>query len=256
MQREPDAKVDWGKVADRPVNAPGRQPRKHLKQLVTDGMPVSKGAPVDPDEMTHEDAVRARAAALIGGVNLTWLAAAFRIDTRTCRKRLAGLKPVAIGKRDTEIYDFVEAATFLAPPQQDKFARWISNLRTSDLPVHIMDTYWAALRKRQIWEQNACELWKTEDVSEVLGETFKTLKTTTQLWVDKLDSDNTMPQDQRNKLQQMVDGLLAELYSSLVDMPGKKMTRSSLYDPEVITNQTGDGPKFVDDPDEEEDLIG
>lgn len=254
-----DEKVKWGIPARAPEKRrPGRPRIDEAAPLKDhDGNPTPVKArysnerreQIDPEVMaTHRKALDIRPDSLGGGVNVSWLSVAFRIDSRTARKRLAGLKPIGIGSHNSEIYDFVDAATYLAPPQQDKFARWMQNLKTSDMPVQIQDTYWAAMRKRQIWEQNAAHLWKTEDVVDVLAETFKTLKSTMQLWVDNLDDRGDMDDTQRTRLTQMVDGLQQELYHQLVDLPNAKRTLSSLYDPEVITNQIMDA--------DEEDLIG
>jgi hypothetical protein len=249
MLRDDEALVDWNEPDDQPHKRPRGRPRKDLAATVdTDGQPTPKSVAATA---AHKSAVDVRGASLIGGVNVTWLAQAWRIDSRTVRKRLAGLKPTGIGPQGTEIYDFVEAGSYLAPPQRDKFARWIGTLRTSDLPTQLQDSYWAAMRKRQIWEQNAAELWKTEDVLETLGEVLKMMKSTMQLWVDNIDKDGTMPEGQRKDLGQMVDGLQNELYHGLVEMPQQKRTLSSLYDPEIVTNN----PQIEED-DDDEDMIG
>lgn len=232
----------------------GRPRKTEIKMLDTDGDPIRKDAmgapkvdPNDPEEVAHLESLNVRAASLTGGVNISWLATAFRIETKTARKRIAGLKPIGFGTRGEEIYDFLDAASYLAPPQRDKFARWIGTLRTSDLPTQLQDSYWAAMRKRQIWEQNAGELWKTDDVAELLGDVFKMLKSNMQLWTDNIDANGDLPGDQRDKLTQMVDGLQNDLYQSLVDLPMKRHTPSSLYDPEIVTNNLDE---------DEEDLIG
>lgn len=252
MKQEADARVDWPPPQEQ-KRTRGRPRKDDRQQLDTDGLPVAKkpraGVNADLDQ-GYLEAVNVRGASLIGGVNVTWLSQAFRIDTRTVRKRVAGLKPAGIGSRGDEIYDFVEAASYLAPPQRDKFARWISTLRTSDLPTQLQDSYWAAMRKRQIWEQNAGELWKTDDVAEVMGEVFKTIKSNIQLWTDNMDANGDLPEEQRAKIQQMADGLQQEIYQSLVAMPLRRRTPSSLYDPEVITNS----PQF--EVDDDEDMIG
>lgn len=250
MTRMPDAQVEWP-TPQLSRRGKGRPRKAEQRMVETDGQPISRSARSQPveaaDDPEYREAINVRAPSLLGGVNVTWLATAFRIDNRTARKRLAGLKPIGFGGRGDEIYDFVDASMYLAPPQRDKFSRWISTLRTSDLPTQLQDSYWAAMRKRQIWEQNAGELWKTDDVAEVMGEVFKTIKSNIQLWVDNIDSNGDMPEDLRNKLQQMADGLQNEIYQSLVSMPTRSRTPSSLYDPEVITNSS---------PDEDEDLIG
>lgn len=245
---DPDEKVEWHTHRAPQRRGPGR-PRKD---------PYA-----DEKRLTTPEALEAQREALsqkftgrlvTGGVTFSWLAAAYRIDPRTCQKRLAGLKPIANGgTRNSPLYDFVEASMYLAPPHPDKFMMYMKSLRTQDMPTQLQDTYWSALRKKQIWEENAQHLWRTNDVLDVFAETFKTMKSTIQLWVDNLDATGEMDEAQRARLTQMVDGLLAELHSSLVEMPAKRKTYSSLHDPDVITNQ---GRQAAVEDDEDEDLIG
>src|ERR1700709_2125999 len=144
MLNRDDEPVDW--VTNPPQKRGRGRPRKDgLPNAGTAGTPVQLKQDHRLDahlEQFSEDrdldqakSLFVRSTSLAGGVNITWLAAAFRIDGRTARKRLAGLKPIAIGSSNAEIYDFVDAATKLAPPDGEKFARWMRTLKTSDMPV-------------------------------------------------------------------------------------------------------------------------
>lgn len=182
------------------------------------------------------------------GVSLTWLSTAFKMDLRTVKNRLGALKPLGpYGPRNAQVYDFSDACTLLAKPPPDQFARYMRTLRTQDMPTHLQETFWGALRKRQIWEQHAGELWKTSDVLDVLGEVFQTLKNTIQLWVDNLDPKGVMSDDQRDALTLMTDALLEELAQKLVEMPGRKRTGPSLEDADANPDSMVES---------DEDLIG
>jgi len=262
MPSPDDEAVDWAVANPLPKRGRGRPRKNSLPEVDIDGMPAPSKRPDRMERIlarmgddVDEEQVRTfavRAESLSSGVNIAWLASAFRVDSRTVRKRLAGLKPLAISKGNRELFDFVQATTLLAPPDPDKFARWMRGLRTSDMPVQLQDTYWSAMRKRQIWEENAGELWKTDAVFAVLSEMFKTIKGSMQLWVDNLDPDGEMPSEARAKFQVMVDGLMDEIYQQMVSLPGRKQTPSSIKDPEVIINQIAPDPVLLP---EDEDLI-
>jgi hypothetical protein len=186
------------------------------------------------------------------GVSMTWLSTAFKMDLRTVKNRLGRLKPIGNGgPRNSAVYDFSDACTHLAKPPMDQFARYMRSMRVQDMPTHLQESYWGALRKKQIWEIAAGELWKTNDVLDVYGETFKTLKSTMQLWVDNLDTKGEMTQAQRDALTQMVDGLLKDLNEKLVEMPKLRKTGSSLYDPDANPDSA-----MRYDEQSDEDLIG
>jgi hypothetical protein len=80
---------------------------------------------------------------------------------------------------------------------------------------------------------NAGELWATDDVLEVLGEAFQRLKTTTQLWIDQIGDNHSLPVEARKELTALVDALQADLHKTLVEMPKEKATRSQMADLEV-----------------------
>jgi hypothetical protein len=167
------------------------------------------------------------------GVNITWLCQAFRQDIKTVRRKLADLDPIGVGARKMEIYDFPAAASRLAKPLPDAMAQFIRGMRVQDLPIQLQHPYWSAMRVRQIYEEHAGQLWKTDDVLEVFADTFKTIKSQMQLWVDDVDSNQELTNDQRILLGQMVDGLQDDIHARLVEMPKLKQTRSSAEAPDM-----------------------
>lgn len=204
----------------------------------------------DAASKAHAEAVTSEAAEVRAGVTQTWLASAFKMDTRTVKHRLGRLKPLGpFGPRNAMVYDFGDAVTLLAKPPPDQFAAYMKTLRVQDLPTHLQESYWGALRKKQLWELHAGELWKTADVLDVLGEVFQILKSTIQLWPDNLDPKGEMNAGQRDALTEMTEALLAELHARLVEMPKLKRTPSSLEDPDA-------NPDSVRTNDADEDLIG
>lgn len=169
--------------------------------------------------------------AFLRPVNVNFLANVFGMHRNTVIKRLARC-PVAEyatrGQSRQPLYDFKTACDFLANPRID-VAQWIKSQRVQDLPQHISDQFWKAMRSKQAWERDAENLWHTQDVLDVFGRVFMLIKETTQTWVEKLPGKATMTNEQYNAFRQMVLDLLNEVHAELALLPSQSETRSSLH---------------------------
>ncbi|AWY09501.1 putative terminase small subunit [Ruegeria phage vB_RpoS-V16] len=164
---------------------------------------------------------------LLQPVSITFLADVLQRDKKTVAKRLAGLAPMGHHRGNIPLYDFRQALEYLVTPRFNA-AEAIKKMGTDDLPLGLQKDVWDARLKQQKWMLQAGDLWKTEDVLEVLGETFQRLKTTTQLWIDQLSEGHSLPAEVRTELSRMVDGLQTDLHRSLVEMPKERATRAQL----------------------------
>lgn len=192
-----------------------------------------EGEPLKPDmQLAH----------VYGGVTADWLAHIFGADRRTIQKKLAKATDAQLGNdsRGSMKYSLPHAVAYLVRPKVD-IAAWIRGLRPQDLPPVLNDAYWAAMLKRQKWEENARELWRTEDVLSVFSDTAFMYKTTTQLWVEELDRHHTLTPEMRNTINQLVDNLLEQVHENLVEMPTKRSTFStSMEESTVSDDDAGD----------------
>lgn len=168
---------------------------------------------------------------LLQPVSITFLADVLQRDKKTVVKRLAGLAPMGHHRGNIPLYDFRQALEYLVTPRFNA-AEAIKKMGTDDLPLGLQKDVWDARLKQQKWMIQAGDLWKTEDVLEVLGETFQRLKTTTQLWIDQLSEGHGLPAEVRKDLASMVDGLQADLHQSLVEMPKERATHAQAADVE------------------------
>lgn len=184
------------------------------------------GAPLKPD---------LELAQVYGGVTADWLAQVFGSDRRTVQKKLAKAFDAQVGKdpRGSMRYSIPHAAAYLIKPKVD-ILQWIKGLRPNDLPPILNDAYWAAMLKRQKWEENARELWRTPDVLEVLSDTAFLYKTTTQLWVEEIDRKQTLTPEMRKTLTELVDGLLEQVYEKLIEQPKLKRSPSTVEEEGAI----------------------
>lgn len=152
---------------------------------------------------------------LYGGVTITWLSEAFQMAPMTVKKKLANcpIKYQVPGKFAK--YDLATAASYLIKPRFD-VGEYIKTMKPHDLPPILQAAYWDAQKKRQDWELNAGDLWRTEKVIGVLADTFKLFKTSVSLFTDTLEQEKGLTDAQRETLGSMCDGLMDEVHNSLV----------------------------------------
>lgn len=124
------------------------------------------------------------------------------------------------------VYDLVQAAQYLVKPRTD-MKEFIKTMRPADLPLDVQKDYWDARAKKQRFEEKASQLWRTEDVVTVLGDMFKMIKNTMNLWVDSIEDQSDLTGAQKKLLVQLVDGLQNEIYQELIALHNKQKTPNS-----------------------------
>ncbi|QGH44987.1 terminase small subunit [Bacteriophage Phobos] len=179
-------------------------------------------APVqDAPEKVHQDDA-------LGPVSANWLAQVFGFDRMTVKKRLVeGGCPIVMRKKGAPMYNVFDAAAYLVKPKIN-IAAYVRGLRPQDLPPSLSQAYWDAQLKRQKWEENARNLWRSEDVLEVFGDLSMMLKTTITLWVEEVDRVEGLTPAQRDIITQHSDGLLARIHKLMVEQPRLRTTPSSV----------------------------
>jgi len=161
------------------------------------------------------------------GVTQAWLTGALRMDKRTVKKRLAEC-PIAEKKAgNIALYDLAQAMSFLVKPRFD-IEDYMRNMNPEELPPRLKSEYWKAKRSEQEYKERAGELWHTEDVIMVLGDTAKTIRGVMQTWIDALERKTEVTPEQYRELQSMVDDLRNEIARALVEMPALGQTPNLL----------------------------
>lgn len=210
------------KRSGRPPKDPTQdvKPRKPAP-VEDDDLLGSSVAPTNPNAISYEGAGEVDGN-VHAGVSPTWLGEHFHMAIETVRKRLANC-PIKGKRRNAPLYDIFIAAQYLVPPKVD-ISAYIKAMRPNDLPPMLQDAYWGAMKKKQDWEIKAGNLWPTDSVIEVFGETFKLIKNAVSLWADTLEQEQSLTETQREALRGMADGLLAEIHNSLVSQSRNKST--------------------------------
>lgn len=199
----------------------GEDPKPPKKQQRRQARRRTDGGSTRADDAATLTAIQA----LHRPVSITFLADAFGMDRSTVKKRVAPLPPVGNSRGNTPLYDFRQAAQYLVQPRVD-IEKILQGLSADALPPSLQKDVWDARLKAQKWMAQAGELWATDDVLEVLGEAFQRLKTTTQLWIDQIGDNHSLPLAARKELTELVDALQADLHKTLVEMPKEKATLS------------------------------
>ncbi len=178
---------------------------------------------------------------VLKGVTVAWLAEAFDMPEASVRYRLRNC-PVKMtrqrgDKMQVKLYDLKVATRYLVAPAYST-KEYMRALKRGDLPAQLQESVWNAMLKRQKWEENAGQLWRTEAIRSVLGETFQTLKFTLQLWVETVERQTELSDAQRQIIMNMVDVLQGELYASLVKNMQENQTGPQLVDLEYRFGDT------------------
>lgn len=188
---------------------------------------------------------------VVSGVSATWLAAAFRIDRSAVLRKLATCPVIRVqgDKRNSKLYDLPVAARYLVNPALSA-EDFLKSLHRSDLPTSLQESVWSALLKRQAWEKNAGHLWSTDDVWRVLAGLFQTIKFTTQLWLDSVDAEAGLTEQQRHVLERLASGLLQDLYDKVVENAREGTTESQLSSIRELVDDDTILPGIEDEADE------
>lgn len=213
----------------RPRKYPEGPPKPERKKPLA---PVSQEEDLigGPENDEDETDLRMDIAEVYGGVSGHWLSQIFGHDKNTIKKKLAAGNCEVVGYRNGgPLYRIAEAAQWLVKPKVD-LVSYVKSLRPNDLPPMLNDAYWGAMLKRQKWEENAGDLWRTEAVLEVFGDLALSFKTTVSLWVEEVDRQQSLTPEQRAVLTGLCDDLLERVYQQMVEAPKKRRTPSSVVE--------------------------
>jgi hypothetical protein len=150
-----------------------------------------------------------------GEATMAQLAQLFETDAKTLPKRLRGLRPSG-QRHNTSTYKIREAASRIVTPGYSIEA-YLRNMNHSDLPPLLTKEYWNGQRARQIYEENAGDLWRTAQVVESFADAFKTLRMALLLMADGVDRETELSEAQRLIIKRMIDGAIDDLREKMVD---------------------------------------
>lgn len=159
--------------------------------------------------------------------SLTELSDMFGIPRANVVRRLAGVKPFDHGGK-VKKYRIADAAPRLVKPVNNDIEHVIMGMRPVDLPPRLQDAFWGGMLKRQQYEQNARNLWRTEDIIHAFGKIFMLFRNQVLLWVDTIERNARVTDEQREVLNNLVDGLMRSMRDEIQNLD--IVTKSSIED--------------------------
>lgn len=171
----------------------------------------------------------------VKGVTIQWLSDVFGMDPKVVKQKLLAC-PTLYEKKTGAVYSLPVAAAYLIKPAltpQD----FIKAMKGGELPPALQAQFWDAALKRQKFEENAGQLWRTERVMAVFVATFQTIKFSMQLFPDTIERTHGLTEEQRALLVELCDGLQQEIYEALLLQKERDATGSALAEVPAMTGE-------------------
>lgn len=199
------------------------------------------------------------------GVTVAFLSQVFQMDPAKVKRLLVNCPIKETRKRGAKqtqhLYDLAKAAAYLVEPMITT-EELLAQISKDDLPPAINTAFWDAQLKRQRWEENAAQLWRTETIRPVIGNMFQTIKFTIQLWADTIERQKGLSEEQRELLNQLTDSLQTDIYTAMAENAKTAMTGPQLAELEDMLERAekqieiAKNPALTQDDDPEvEDLL-
>lgn len=150
------------------------------------------------------------------GMTVPRLAQLFRLDRRTVTEKLRGVRPTG-ERRGAPTYHVVDAAPYLVEPIID-IEEYLRTCGPADLPPALQAQYWNAQNGMLKYKENAGDLWRTQQVLEVLTGAFRSLTQSLRLLADRVEAQTGLTDEQRAIIEKQIsDKALNTLRKRLID---------------------------------------
>lgn len=163
---------------------------------------------------------------LFEGASISQLGKLFGMDNRTVQSKITGIEPC--GRRAGHpIYSVKEAAPFLVETQLnvddiEQVITYVRKLNHTNLPKMLTKEFWAAMTAKQKFEENAGDLWRTEQVSEAFSDLVKSVRIPLVLAIDTIANEMEVSERQQKVLTNIIDGILEDLSDAVVKQFGSR----------------------------------
>lgn len=163
---------------------------------------------------------------LFEGASISQLGKLFGMDNRTVQSKITGIEPC--GRRaGFPIYAVKDAAPFLVETQLnvddiEQVITYVRKLNHTNLPKMLTKEFWAAMTAKQKFEENAGDLWRTEQVSEAFSDLVKSVRIPLVLAIDTIANEMEVSERQQKVLTNIIDGILEDLSDAVVKQFGSR----------------------------------
>lgn len=227
--------------------SPQEDRRRRISDLVGElNTPVKRGpgrprklaaVPVEDDV---EDDVKSGtlsskdvSAFLLYGVSVQQLCRIFRMTRQGVENKLRNARPIDLGAHGNPVYDLADAASYLIEPKID-IDEYLQTIKPERLPDHLRETFWNARLKRQRYEENAGDLWRTKKVMEVVGELFLDFSNKLNLIPDLVERQTGFSPEQYRLVRSIVDSIREEMVDDAERLKRGEEVGSQLTDSEEV----------------------
>lgn len=163
-------------------------------------------------------------------------------NAKEVQKKIVGkVAPITAPDEFPVRWRIKDVAAFLADLTHIDPEEYIKNLTPATLPPKLQDAFWKALRSRQEYEKERGLLWSHERVVEALADALKPLRMTILMFQDTLGQHTELSDRQRQLLDEISHGLLADLRSALVDAFKDKVPKPDEHGKPLDVTDEDDG---------------
>lgn len=175
------------------------------------------------DTKVNDDETKAL---LFEGASISQLGRLFGMDNRNVASKIHAVDPV--GRRaGNPIYAVKDVAPYLVETQLDindieVVIAYVRKLNHTNLPKMLTKEFWAAMTAKQRYEENAGDLWRTENVVEAYSQLVNTIRMPLVLAIDTVQGEVELSDRQRKIMTAIIDNLLGELSNAVVKQFGAR----------------------------------
>lgn len=164
---------------------------------------------------------------LAKGVDPTFLARVFKKTKWHVEKNLIRVKPIGYNKRGIPLYDFGEAATYLVDFRAN-LEMLSDEIRIEHLPSGLQEKVWNAKLKKQKFEENAGDLWRSDKVIEVMSDILQNVRSRLQILPDEIDRVANLGSFEMEQVTNLIDSIQNEIHETNIELVRKRNIESSL----------------------------
>lgn len=141
------------------------------------------------------------------GASVPQLAEIFRMKAPDVMRKIGDLRSIGVGRQNNPLYELREAAARLirVPVTPEMIDAYMRRINGRDLPPILNKLYWEGKLSRDRYLERSNELWFTEDVIRVAGESFQSVRMSIMLLPDVLREEAGLNERQFKLAQRIVD---------------------------------------------------
>lgn len=211
---------------DVPVKRGRGRPRKNAAVVAS-----QPSVPAEPDVESGTLSSKHVSEFLLYGVSVQQLCRMFRMTRQGVENKLRNARPIDLGAHGNPVYDLADAASYLIEPKID-IDEYLQTIKPEKLPDHLRETFWNARLKRQRYEENAGDLWRTKKVMEVVGELFLDFSNKLNLIPDLVERQTGFSPEQYRLVRSIVDSIREEMVDDAERLKRGEEVGSQLTDSE------------------------